>query len=407
MRKGPPHFARAGFASFALAALLGCSSGPAPRPSGVATPAEPLVVRRGPFVRRVLLTGELAAVRAEQIVVPRTSEWQVQIRWMESDGAEGAAGAKILEFDHGPFASSLEQGRLTAHTARTELLQQEAQGEATLADRAIEVERRRTALDKARIDAEVPVELLSRRDWEERQLARERAGVELEKANADLAAARRGCEADLAVRRLAAEKAERAVATAEEAIAHLTVAAPRAGVIQVADHPWEGRKLQVGDTVWVGLPVMRIPDLGEMRVDARLADVDDGAIAVGNPAVCTLDAYPDRPFRGTVVEIAPVAQEAARTALCRFFRVVVALAATDAKVMRPGMSVKVEVEAERVENAIVAPRAGLDLSGDRPLARLAGGATRAVRVGPCGGLECVIEAGLAEGERLEPGGESR
>lgn len=358
-------------------------------------------------MRRVLLTGELAAVRAEQIVVPRTSEWQVQIRWMETDGADVVAGAKILEFDNAPFAASLEQKRLAAHKARTELLQQQAEGGATLADKVIELERKQIALEKASIDADVPPDLLARRDWEEKQLALERARVEREKAGGEMAAARRGCEADVAVRRLAAEKAERELSAAEEGIAHLTISAPRSGVVQVADHPWEGRKLQVGDTVWVGLPVMRIPDLAEMRVDARLADVDDGAVSVGNPAVCALDAYPDRPFLGTVVEVAPVAQEAARNALCRFFRVVVALTQTEPVLMRPGMSVKVEVAAERRDGVLLAPRAGLDLAGARSMARLVGGDRRVVRLGPCEALECVVEAGLVEGDRLVPAGGQR
>ena len=49
----------------------------------------------------------------------------------------------------------------------------------------------------------------------------------------------------------------------------------------VADHPWEGRKFQEGDSPWVGLTVMRIPELSKMRVLAKLMDVDDGRLAPG------------------------------------------------------------------------------------------------------------------------------
>ena len=50
------------------------------------------------------------------------------------------------------------------------------------------------------------------------------------------------------------------------------------------DHPWEGRKLQEGDTVWVGMTVASLPDLDSMIVEASLSDVDDGRIAPMDPA---------------------------------------------------------------------------------------------------------------------------
>ena len=31
--------------------------------------------------------------------------------------------------------------------------------------------------------------------------------------------------------------------------------APRAGMVLIGDHPWEGRKMRVGDNVWVGMAV--------------------------------------------------------------------------------------------------------------------------------------------------------
>ena len=71
----------------------------------------------------------------------------------------------------------------------------------------------------------------------------------------------------------------------------------------VAENRREGRKYQVGDNVWVGLAVMRIPDLNAMKVVAKLSDVDDGRIARGMRANCTLDIDPDRTFAGTVTEI--------------------------------------------------------------------------------------------------------
>ena len=98
--------------------------------------------------------------------------------------------------------------------------------------------------------------------------------------------------------------------------------APRDGILVVADHPWQGRKIQVGDSVWVGLPVVSLPDLrrdagrGEALRRRRRADRDGLA-----GRRCILDAYPDRTYAGRIAEITPVAQEAAGRSLRRAYNV--------------------------------------------------------------------------------------
>lgn len=363
---------------------------------------DPAEVRAGTFVRRVLLTGELKAVRAHELTVPRTPQWQVAIRWMEAEGATVAAGQRVLELDNSAVATNLEERRLAAKRAADALERALAQTAVTLDEREFARAQRRVARDKAAIDADVPEAMLAGRDWQERRLALRRADVELAKAEDELDAARRGAEADVAVARIELEKARREVATAEDAIASLTVSAPAPGVLQVADHPWEGRKLQVGDMVWVGLPVLRIPDLGVMQVDAVLFDVDDGTIAPGARALCTADTYPDEVFPGTVTAITPMAQELRRGTQRRAFRATVALERTDPARLRPGMSVKVEVEAERRDGVLLAPRSCIAIADGAAAVVLADGTRADVRLGPCSARECVVEGGVAAGTRLRP-----
>ncbi|HEX9941116.1 MAG TPA: hypothetical protein VGG03_03805, partial [Thermoanaerobaculia bacterium] len=68
-----------------LAVLAGCSGSGARADAGKGGSGE-LVVRRGPFRERLLLTGELVAERGESLVVPRTNIFQLQIRWLAEDG---------------------------------------------------------------------------------------------------------------------------------------------------------------------------------------------------------------------------------------------------------------------------------------------------------------------------------
>lgn len=363
-------------------------------------PAEDLLVRRGTLTKELVLTGELRAVHAENIVVPRTPSWQVQIRWMEEDGAEVTAGQKIVEFDNSEFAGTLEENKLALAKAETELLQQQAQNAAQEAEKLFQIDQRRGELEKAKLDGNVPQELLSLRDYQDRQLALERAQAAFEKAQEDLEAFRKGTREDLAIRHIAREKASREIRLAEQAIRALTLYAPRDGIFITTELPWEGRKLQEGDTVWAGLTVARIPDLSVMEVEASLSDVDDGKVEIGMPAACTLDAYPELEFPGIVAEVTPIAQETSPRSLRRALRVTVALERSDPERMRPGMAVRVIVRTQHIPDALLAPRVSLILEGNPPRAVLEDGSLVDVQLGPCNALECVIEKGLSNGTRL-------
>jgi multidrug resistance efflux pump len=209
------------------------------------------------------------------------------------------------------------------------------------------------------------------------------------------------------VRGIDLAKSRREIKAAEEAIAALVLTAPRAGIVLSAEHPWEGRRIHEGDNVWIGLPVMSLPDLSSLVVDAALSDVDDGRVRAGMAAVCTLDTYPGIAFPGRVAEVSPVARESARSSLLRTFKVRLRLDRVDTVRMRPGMSVKVEILGPEAKEAVLAPRAGLDLAADPPRARLAAGGFVPVRLGACDALDCVALSGLAPGTRLRPDREGR
>ena len=360
-----------------------------------------LVVRRGVFRERVLLTGTLEASRGVRITPPRTPTWQVQIRWMEEDGVNVTAGQKVVELDNSAFAADLEEKVLAVRKEEKEIQQQKAEGDARAAELAFAVAQRLVELEKASIDADVPKELIPLRDYQEKQLALERARTAHAKAEEELRSHLANQAKELAIRRATLEKSRYDIRVAERAIEGLSLAAPTDGVLIIGDVRRESRKLQVGDTVWPGYVVARIPDLSEMRVEAELSDVDDGRLAVGMPATVRLDSYPELSFAGVVRDITPVAQETSPRSLRRAFSVRVALEDTDPDKMRPGMAAKVEVETPSLEDALLVPREALDLAGEPRV--FVDGDPVPVTLGRCNPLECVVEDGVVEeGTPLTP-----
>lgn len=363
---------------------------------------EALRVRRAAFVNDVVLTGELEAARGDMVSVPALPSWQTSIKWIATDGTEVKEGDRVAELDNGAFSAELDTKRQTLTQTLQQLQQKESEWKAELEAKSLEVEKKKTELEKATIQASVPADLMSQRDYEDRQRDLRRAQVELAKARDLLAAQSKAIVADRANLDLQRAKGEREIFRSESAIESLVLRAPRAGIVVVKDIPWEARKLQAGDLVFVGFPLAQIPELSSLQVSASLADVDDGRIAPGMRANVTLDGYPTQTFGGRVTSISAVAQESARQSLRRSFKVVVLLDQIDPERMRPGLSARVTIRRDTQQQALLAPRAALDFSGATPRARLADGSSVDVKLGTCNAQECIVTNGLSDGQELAP-----
>jgi len=162
-------------------------------------------------------------------------------------------------------------------------------------------------------------------------------------------------------------------------------------------HQQEDRPLQAGDNLFPGMRLASMPDLTSMEVVASLASVDEGRVQEGQPARVVLDSDLAHAFAARVEEVAAVAEE---TRTANGFRVRVTLLQELASTVRPGLSARVEVVRRTFKDALVVPRPALVRREGRWQARSRGGGFRDVRIAACLALECVVESGLQEGDRV-------
>ena len=346
-----------------------------------------------------LLTGELAAVRAVEMAVPRLPgmDGGMQVKWIAQDGAEVAKDDVVVELDNGRVSGALEERRTRELQGAIALEQREAALEAERSVKAFEVESAAVTLAKAKVEAEVPVELRARKEWHEKQQAMVKAEAAYAKARVALTAHDRTTAADLKVLRIALDKARREVAQSEESLRGLQLRAPRAGVVLLGRSPQEDRPVQLGDNLWPGLRAASLPDLSELEVAAYLPEVDDGRVLPGQTARVILDSALDHVHAGRVEVVAAVAQDARYAG---GFKVRVSLAKTDAASMRPGLSARVEVVRRVFKDALVTPRASVSWVDAQALVARPGGGFTNVTLSACLALECVVESGLREGDRV-------
>lgn len=140
-----------------------------------------------------------------------------------------------------------------------------------------------------------------------------------------------------------------------------------------------------------------IADLSRIWVYAQVFQDDVGRLKPDDPALITVDAYPERSFRGRIESILPQVDMATRTV-----RVRLEVANPDLK-LKPGMFVNAEFKAN-VGRHLIVPASAVLQSGTRQLAFVDQGGGRLtpkdVVLGPRVGDDVIVLQGLSAGQRI-------
>ncbi|GAC1686837.1 MAG: hypothetical protein NVS9B3_05310 [Gemmatimonadaceae bacterium] len=165
--------------------------------------------------------------------------------------------------------------------------------------------------------------------------ATEHEAATLDYANAQAAVVSRRASLDLAKQRL------------EDA----TVRAPVAGTVI-------DKSVSLGQVISSatagfggGTTILKMADLNRVRIRALVGETDIGQVKPGQAATVTVDAYPDRPFRGVVEKIEP---QAVVNQSVTQFPVLVTIENREG-LLKPGMNGETAILVERREGAVAVP----------------------------------------------------
>lgn len=139
------------------------------------------------------------------------------------------------------------------------------------------------------------LELNRQRDLYDRQVVPQST---LEKAEAQYEVAKAGFEAAS----YAVESAEARLREGREQLSKTAIYAPMNGTVSQLNVELGERV--VGTSQMAGTEMMRIARLNQMEVEVDVNENDVVNVSVGDTARISIDAYPDRPIRGVVTEIA-------------------------------------------------------------------------------------------------------
>ncbi len=160
--------------------------------------------------------------------------------------------------------------------------------------------------------------------------------------------------------RASSVRAERALQTARDQLDDTNVRAPITGTI-IQKSVERGQVITSATReVSGGTVLLRMADLAEVQVRTLVDETDIGKIQAGMRATITVDAYPNRPFEGTVLKIEPQSSVSQNVTM---FPVLIRIP-NEQGFLRPGMNASVEIHVANRTNVLAIPNAALRTQRD-------------------------------------------
>jgi multidrug resistance efflux pump len=294
----------------------------------------------------LLLSGEVSARNSQTLVAPEANEWMVQIAWMVEEGTRVAPGDAVVQYDSASVAASLEQlesalRKVKAESRRNDLVQDLQLREAQHLHEVAQLQ-----LDRAKLDASIPSELLSQLQYQQYRLALTKAiNRELETRKA-LAVKKQDVVDEKKRSQVKIAGAKNELQRIQLMLDSMTQYSARAGTALYVDHPWTRQKIRQGDSVQRGFSVLEIPATNNLHVRAWLNEVDIARIQEGQRVSIRFDARPELSATGVIERIGKQAEPKNHWGDSGYINVDIGFDAPQPAGLLPGMSVLVELSAE-------------------------------------------------------------
>jgi HlyD family secretion protein len=282
------------------------------------------------------------------------ASFEARVSQARANVASAGAAVQVARANVDNSQAAIETARANLGSARANV----ERSKVGLADARRTLERNKQLLSQA---------LIAQSDLDVAQTAYDSAVSQLKQAEAQQDASAGQLKSATAQARLAeaqqvaalaqVEQAKAALQAAELDLQHTTIRAPVNGIVV-------SRNVDVGQTVAASLQAPTLfliaQDLTRMQVDTNVSEADIGRISVGQGVTFTVDAFPNTPFSGEVVQVrnAPITVQNVVT-----YNAVVQVANHEMR-LKPGMTANVSFLIAERPRALKVPNAALRFQPD-------------------------------------------
>lgn len=322
-------------------------------------------VTKGLFKIEVTTAGELDAKNSIEIMGPnglrRAQIWNVKIDHIVDEGTVVDSGGYIARLDQSELGDKIQK-------EQTDLQQTMSQYTQATLDTALELRKARDELINLKYDIEEKEIILNQSQFE--------PPAEIKKAEINVEKANRAYNQAVENYRLQKEKS---IAVVDEAAAKMmddknqlnflqelalsfTVTAPEPGMV-IYRRSWRGQKQGVGSTLSPWDPVVaKLPDLSKMVSKTFINEVDINTVKVDQKVEIGLDAFPEKKFTGSVIEVANVGEQKPNSD-AKVFQLLIEIHESDTT-LRPGMTTSNTIISDEIEDVLFVPVEALHSQGD-------------------------------------------
>ncbi len=270
-------------------------------------------VKKGTLEASVVVTGELKAEKAVDILVPEVSFneeidiWAMKILSIVEEGKIVKAGDQVAQLE----PTEVEENLTTVNEKLNELY---TLVEDVKIDSSLALAAQRETIQKEKdlvLDTKIKVEqssFESKAVQRQTQIELEKAERSLSKAHRDLITKTQKHKTKIARNQRKVNRFERKKALLEQLRSELTITSPAEGMI-IYGNSYEGQKVKVGSRVGRWMPLIAtLPDLKSLISEMYVKEIDIAKIAIGQQVNITIDAFPKEIFKGQIISIANIGQ---------------------------------------------------------------------------------------------------
>jgi len=310
-------------------------------------------VSEGPFMQSVIETGELQAVKSSFLSMPRINYvygYNFKIIGLAQHGKTVHKGETVIVVDPASVQKyiierkeSLENEIASANKLKAQLTNNLQEIKAQLKNeqasfdiKKLEVER--SAFESASLRKVIELEF-------------RQAEIRLNKIKRNLELRPKLDSLDFRIQKIKVTQKQNELKAAQNDLSKLLVTSPLDGVFVVEENWRNGQMIKVGDEVYLGSPVARIPDINTMKVKGFVMENDISKIKPGLNVIIRLDALPAVAFHGKIKSVGRVCIKRDEK---NVFLTEVVISESDLR-LKPGMTVSCEYLTYEGDNELFVP----------------------------------------------------
>lgn len=300
---------------------------------------------------QLVLTGQISSSAKQIVNAPQGSRWQIQIQWMEDEGKIVQKGESVVVFDGATEQAQLTQNQENLDRFELELEQLIIEQSQKVVDAEGQLKVAIMRVEKARIEASVPISQVSAYDKGQYDLGLQRSVLEQVKAEEALVRAQHEQRAEITKKQVDIMRSKEEIAYLNNILAKLNVVARVTGPVTYAIHPWHGTKVNAGMNVRPSWKVLDVQSTSNFQIETWIHEIDAVDLTENSKVSIILDAYPNNSYKGTILNISKQSEKKAQWSKSAYFPAIISFSDAPEINLLPGMSVRLLVDKEEVPNA--------------------------------------------------------